>query len=71
MENLLKVNGITETVRIDSQGEAVKIHKVTATARSGDRFTLEIPDAEFDLEKVEAALKVKAAELEAIRELTG
>lgn len=71
MENLLKVNGVTETVRIDPQGEAVKIHKVTATARSGDRFTMEIPDADFDLAKVEVALKGKAEELEAIRKLTG
>lgn len=69
MDSLKEVTGIAETVRIDREGEAVKIHKVSAITQSGDRFTLEIPDAEFDLEKAKAALKARADEIEAVRNL--
>ena len=71
MESLREVIGIAETVRIDREGEAVKIHRVTAITQSGDRFALDIPDKDFSLEKAEAALRARADEIEAIRNLKG
>lgn len=69
MDNLFKITGVIETMRIDPQGEVVKIHKVSATTKSGDRFTLEIPDQEFTVEKVQDLVRVRAQELEDLRQL--
>jgi len=67
MDKLFEVKTIIEQPRIDSQGEVSKIHKVSAITKSGDRFTLDIADADFDLERVKDALTARALELEAIR----
>lgn len=71
MSNLKEVTGIAETMRIDREGEVVKIHRVSAVTTSGDRFVLDIPDAEFSLAAAEAAIRARADEIEAIRKLTG
>lgn len=69
MGKLFNVKGIIEVPRIDPQGEVLKVHKVTAVTMSGDRFTVEIPEAEFTEAKVAEIVGARAAELEAIRKL--
>ena len=69
MGKLYTVKSVIETVRIDPLGDVIKIHKVSAATVSGDRFTLEIPEAEFSQARVDELLTGRAAMLEAIRKL--
>ena len=69
MAKLYKVDEITERTTITRSGALQKMYRVTATSQSGTVFTVEIPEAEFNKEKVDQVLTEKAAQIEEIKEL--
>lgn len=69
MAKLYKVNQIIERTYITSAGQPQKMHRVSATSKSGFLFTVEIPDADFTKEKADQILSERAALLEDIKAL--
>ena len=69
MAKLYKVDEITERTTITREGAVKKMYRVTATSQSGTTFTVEIPEADFNKEKVDQVLTEKAAQIAEIKAL--
>lgn len=69
MAKLYEVTDITERTSITRQGAVQKVYRVTATSKSGTTFTADIPEADFNKEKVDQVLGEKAAMLDDIKKL--
>lgn len=69
MAKLYEVSDITERTSITRQGAVQKMYRVTATSKSGTTFTVDIPEADFNKEKVDQVLSEKAALLDDIKKL--
>jgi hypothetical protein len=69
MAKIYTVNDITERTTISRTGEVQKVYRVSATSESGTVFTVEIPEADFNKEKVDKILTEKAALMEGIKKL--
>jgi len=67
MGSLYTVINVIETVRIEQGGDVIKIHKISASTAAGDRFNVEIPEAEFNEKRVGELLTERADLLNAIR----
>jgi hypothetical protein len=64
-----KVTDITERSNITRQGKVEKLYRVTADSAAGTTFTVEIPEADFNKEKVDQVLTEKATSIDEIRKL--
>ncbi|KKM85341.1 hypothetical protein LCGC14_1290080 [marine sediment metagenome] len=60
---------LVERTTITTQGEVVKLWRLSATTKGGVRFTIDVPEAELEPGKVAALLEKKAATIEGIRKL--
>jgi len=69
MAKLYKVDDITERSTITRQGKVEKIYRVNATSASGSAFTADIPEADFNKERVDQILSEKAAKIDEIRKM--
>ena len=69
MAKLYKVDDITERTNITRQGKVEKLYRVTAESAAGTTFTVEIPEADFNKEKVAQILAEKSALIDDIRKL--
>jgi len=69
MSKLYKVDDVTERTNITRQGKVEKLYRVSATSASGSSFTVEIPEADFNKEKVDQVLTDKAALIDSIRKM--
>jgi len=67
MPKLYTVDDITERTTITRGGAVEKVYRITATTASGTNFTAEIPEADFNQEKVAQVLAEKANLLESIK----
>jgi len=47
MDNLYKIDSIVERPVVEPGGDITKLHRVRATTRSGQSFTVDIPEADF------------------------
>jgi len=69
MATLYTVDDVTERTTISRSGLIQKVYRVTATTQSGTIFSVEIPEVEFNKEKVDHILKEKALLIEGIKKL--
>lgn len=69
MAKLYKVTDITERTNITRQGKVEKLYRITAESQAGTIFTIEVPEADFNKEKVDQVLAEKAALIDGIRKL--
>jgi hypothetical protein len=69
MAKLYKVDDVTERTNIARSGKVEKVYRVTATSQSGTVFSVEIPEADFNKDKVDQVLTDKASLIEGIRKL--
>lgn len=69
MAKIYTVDDITERTMITRTGAVQKVYRVSATSESGFSFTVEIPEADFNKEKVNQILAEKAALIEGIKKL--
>lgn len=69
MGKLYNVDDVTERTTITRTGLIQKVYRVTATAQSGTIFTVEIPEADFNKEKVDHILTEKASLIEGVKKL--
>lgn len=69
MAKTYKVEDITERTNITRQGKVEKTYRVTATSQSGTTFTVDIPEADFNKERVDQIIAERAAMMDEIRKL--
>ena len=69
MAKLYTVDEVTERTTITRSGLIQKVYRVTATSATGTIFTVEIPESDFNKEKVDQILEDKAALIEGIKKL--
>ena len=69
MAKLYTVDDVMERTTITRTGLIQKMYRVTATSQCGTMFTLEIPEPDFNKEKVDQLLTEKASLIEGIRKL--
>lgn len=69
MPKSYKVDDVMERTTITRTGAVQKIYRVTATSQGGTQFTVEIPESDFNKEKVDQVLAEKAAVIDEIRKL--
>jgi hypothetical protein len=69
MGKLYNVDDVTERTTISRSGLIQKVYRVTATTQSGTIFTVEIPEADFNKEKVDHILNEKASLIEGVKKL--
>lgn len=69
MAKLYKVNEIQERTNISRQGQVQKIYRVTAESSGGTTFSVDIPEADFNKEKVDQILSEKATLVNDIKKL--
>lgn len=69
MSKLYTVDDVTERTTINRSGLIQKVYRVTATSQSGTIFTVEIPEADFNKEKVDHILTEKASLIEGVKKL--
>lgn len=69
MTKLYTVDDVTERTTINRSGLIQKVYRVTATSQSGTIFTVEIPEADFNKEKVDHILTEKASLIEGVKKL--
>ena len=67
MEQPYEVLNIIELTTITPEGEVAKIHKITALTGAGDRFTIDVPEADFVPGTVTELLRARARTLSDIR----
>lgn len=64
-----KVVDVAERTMIGKRGTVEKIYRVTAESAAGTTFSVEIPESEFNKEKVAQLLSDKAELIDGIRKL--
>jgi hypothetical protein len=69
MTKLYTVDDVTERTTISRAGLIQKVYRVTATSQSGTIFSVEIPEADFNKEKVDHILTEKASLIEGVKKL--
>jgi len=69
MAKLYTVDDVTERSTIDKSGRIQKVYRVSATTQSGFAFTVEVPESDFNKEKVDQSLTEKASLIEGIKKL--
>jgi len=69
MPKLYKVDDVSERTTISRSGTVQKMYRVSATSQSGTIFTVEIPEPDFNKEKVDQVLTEKASLIEGIKKL--
>lgn len=69
MSKLYKVVDVTERTMITKTGAIEKVYRVTAESQAGTTFTVEVPQADFNKDKVDHVLAEKAALIDEIRKL--
>jgi hypothetical protein len=69
MAKLYTVDDVQERTTINRTGLIVKMYRVTATSASGTIFTVEIPESDFNKEKVDQILSEKAGAIETVKKL--
>ena len=67
MEQSYEVLNIIELTTITPEGEVGKTHRITARTGAGDRFTIDVPEADFVPGKVTELLRAQAQILSDIR----
>jgi hypothetical protein len=69
MSKNYKVVDVQERTMINKRGGIEKIYRVTADSAAGTTFSVEVPESEFNKEKVDQVLTDKATLLDGIRKL--
>ena len=69
MAKLYKVTDVTERTMINKRGVVEKMYRVTADSAAGTTFSIEVPDSDFNNEKVAQLLSDKASLIDGIRKL--
>jgi len=69
MAKIYTVDDVTERTTITRSGLIQKVYRVTATSQTDTIFTVEIPESDFNKEKVDQLLTEKAALIEGIKKL--
>jgi len=60
---------VTERSQISQAGKIVKYYRVSATTKGGVYFTINVPEKQFNKDKIDSLLSEKAASIDDIQEL--
>ena len=60
---------IVERTEITREGKVQKIYRIAAYTKSDVRFTMDVPEADFNKEKVDKLLAKEAQKIESIKAL--
>jgi len=66
MENLYTIKSIVEVPVVERGGDIVKMHRVRAVTRSGQTFSVEVPEDEFTDDQVRAVVQSRAELIEGL-----
>lgn len=64
-----EIRDISEMMKLSKTGEIQKYFRVTAVSKGGINFTLDIPEKEMKLEKVDVLCRERAEYLDSIKAL--
>jgi hypothetical protein len=64
-----KISDVTEMSRLSKTGEVQKFFRVSAVSTGGINFTLDVPEKEMKLEKVDQLCRERAQYLDSIKEM--
>ena len=60
---------VVERTEITREGRVEKVYRISALTKSGVRFTMDVPEADFSKEKVDKLLAKEAQKIESIKAL--
>ena len=66
MDDLYKIESIIERPVVEPGGDITKMHRVRATTRSGQSFTVDVPEAEFSDDGVRSKVRQRAELIEGL-----
>lgn len=66
MEDLYTIKSIVEVPVVERGGDIVKMHRIRAATRSGQPFSVEVPEDEFNEEHVRRVVEARAELIESM-----